>query len=443
MTQHRNEPDAGGPPHRPRVVIVGAGFGGLNAAQALSRAPLQVTIVDRYNHHLFQPLLYQVATAGLSPSDIAYPIRGIFRRQRNVHVLLAEAVAVKTGDRRVILEDGEVPYDYLILATGSRHAYFGHPEWERFAPGLKSVDDALEIRRRLLLAFEKAERETDPARRQALLTFVVVGGGPTGVELAGAIAEIAFQVMTEDFRSIDPCDARIVIVEAGPRILAGFPAELSDKAEASLRALGVEVTKNAPVIDVGPDHVVAGGQSLFAATILWAAGVIASPLAGSLGLPLDRFGRVTVEPDLSLPGLPGHFVIGDLAAFPHQTGEPLPGLAPVAIQQGRHAAANVMRLHRGEATRPFHYKDRGIMATIGRAHAVADLKFMKISGWPAWVAWTFIHILFLIGFRNRLMVLLNWAWSYLTTQRSARLITGGAQERPVRDDVCAGPRAGR
>lgn len=414
---------------RPHVVIVGAGFGGLYAAVALKHAPVRVTIVDRRNHHLFQPLLYQVATTGLSPSDIAYPIRAVLSRQRNVQVLLAEATAIEPHSRRVILEDGGVGYDYLILATGARHAYFGHPEWESLAPGLKSVEDALEIRRRLLLAFEKAEREPDASRRQAWLTFVVVGGGPTGVELAGAIAEIAFHVMVEDFRAINPREARIVLLEAGPRILASFPEDLSEKAETALKKLGVEVRTKTPVTEVRPDTVAIGDREIPARTVLWAAGVTASALAGSLKTPLDDAGRVVVEPDLSIPGHPDCFVIGDLSAFFHQTGKPLPGVAPVAIQQGRHAAGNILRLRRRRATKPFHYVDRGTLATIGRAAAVADLRIIKMSGFLAWIAWTFVHIVFLIGFRNRFVVLFNWAWSYLTSQRSARLITGCWDER--------------
>jgi NADH dehydrogenase len=421
MTNQKRTVDAAARAH---VVIVGAGFGGLYATVALNRADFRITLIDRRNHHLFQPLLYQVATTGLSPNDIAYPIRAVLSRQKNVQVLLAEATAIKPHERRVMLEDGEVAYDYLILATGARHAYFGHPEWEILAPGLKSVEDALEIRRRLLLAFEKAERETDESRRQAWLTFVVVGGGPTGVELAGAIAEIAFHVMVEDFRAINPREARIVLVEAGSKILPSFPEDLSEKAGVALKKLGVEVRTNSPVTAVHPDMVVSGGRQIPAKTVLWAAGVTASALAGSLGVPLDEAGRVLVEPDLSIPGHPDCFVIGDLSAFLHQTGKPLPGVAPVAIQEGRHAAGNILRLCRKCPTKRFRYVDRGTLATIGRAAAVADLRIIKMSGFLAWIAWTFVHIFFLIGFRNRFVVLFNWAWSYLTSQRSARLITG-------------------
>ncbi len=409
---------------RPRVVIVGAGFGGLYAARSLKDEDVRITVIDRRNYHLFQPLLYQVATAGLSPADIAYPIRGVLNRQKNTRVFLAEATAIDVNARKVILQDGEVEYDYLILATGACHSYFGHPEWEVYAPGLKGVDDALEIRRRILLAFEKAERETDEARRRALLTFVIVGGGPTGVELAGAIGEITCKVIVGDFRTINPQEARIILVEAGPRVLPSFPEDLSAKAEVSLRRLCVDVRKNSPVTSIRPGVVVVGDEHILASTVLWAAGVAASPLARSLGVPLDRAGRVLVGPDLTIAGHPEVFVIGDLAACVDQTGHPLPGLAPVAVQQGRHAAQNVQRRCGGLSYEPFRYVDRGTLATIGRAAAVADFGTVKLSGFPAWVAWIFIHIFFLIGFRNRFIVLFEWAWAYATWQRSARLITG-------------------
>lgn len=411
---------------RPRVVIVGAGFGGLYAARALKRADVRITVIDRQNYHLFQPLLYQVATAGLSPADIAYPIRGVFNRQKNTRVFLAEATEVDLNARKVILQDGEIAYDYLILATGACHSYFGHPEWEVHAPGLKGVDDALEIRRRILLAFEKAERETDETRRRALLTFVIVGGGPTGVELAGAIGEIAYKVMVGDFRAINPRDARIILVEAGPRILPAFPEDLSSTAEASLRRLCVEVRKNCPVTSIRSGVVMVGDERIPAATVIWAAGVAASPLAQSLGVPLDHAGRVLVEPDLSVPGHPEVFVIGDLAAIANHAGHQLPGLAPVAIQQGRHAARNILRRCQGLPGAPFHYADRGTLATIGRAAAVARFRSVRLSGFLAWIAWIFIHIFFLIGFRNRFIVLFEWAWAYATWHRSARLITGGS-----------------
>ena len=412
---------------KPRVVIVGAGFGGLYAARTLKDAPVDVTIIDRRNHHLFQPLLYQVATAGLSPGDIAFPIRVVLRDQENARVLLAEAVAVDVNARKVMLRDGEVPYDFLIVATGASHHYFGHAEWERRAPGLNSLEDALEIRRRILLAFEKAERETDPARRRALLTFVIVGGGPTGVELSGAIAEIAFKVMARDFRSINPRDARILLIEAGPRLLPAFNEELSAKAEASLKRVGVEVRTNSPITSIEGGRVRIGDQELEAATVLWAAGVKASSPVNSLGVPLDRSGRVLVEPDLTVPGHPEVFVIGDVAAFTHQTGKALPGVAQVAIQQGRHAARNVARACQGQSRKRFHYVDFGSLATIGRAAAVADFGFVRFSGFMAWVTWLVIHIFWLIGFRNRFVVLFEWAWAYFTFERAARLITGNIE----------------
>jgi NADH dehydrogenase len=408
----------------PRVVIIGAGFGGLYAARALRHAPVEITLVDRRNHHLFQPLLYQVATAGLSPGDIAYPIRAVLSRQKNTRVLLAEAQAVDLEARKVILNDGSLDYDYLIVAAGSADSYFGHGDWERFAPGLKSLEDALEIRRRILYAFERAERETDEARRRALLTFVVVGGGPTGVEMAGAIAEIARQVMVRDFRAIDPREARVILVEAGARVLAAYPEDLSAKAEASLKRLGVEVWLNSPVTNIERGRVVAGDHEVSAATTIWAAGVKASPLAQSLGTKLDKSGRAVVEPDLSLPGHPETFVIGDLACFLHQTGKPLPGVAPAAIQEGRHAARNILHDLRRRPRTPFHYLDKGTLATIGRAAAVANFRVIKISGFFAWLAYLFVHLFFLIGFRNRFVVMFEWAWAYFTFQRSARLITG-------------------
>ncbi len=413
----------------PRVVIVGGGFGGLYAARALQHAPVQVTVLDRHNHHLFQPLLYQVATAGLSPSAIAYPIRAILRKQKNTRVLLAEVVAVDLERRVVRLRDGELSYDYLVLAAGARHSYFGHEDWEPHAPGLKALDDALEIRRRILLAFALAERKNDPARRQMLLTFVIIGGGPTGVELAGAISEIACQVMAGDFRNFDSREARTILVEAAPRLLTGWPEDLSRKAQEALRHLCVQVRTDTLVQSVGPHGVTTNHGEIPAATVLWAAGVSASPLARSLGVPLDKAGRVLVSPDLSVPGHPEAFVIGDLAALPdRRTGQMLPGLAPVAIQEGRHAAANIVRACRGKPPLPFQYVDKGKLATIGRAAAVADFGSLRLSGFWAWLSWLFVHILFLIGFRNRLIVLFEWAWSYFTLQRSARLITGALPE---------------
>ena len=409
---------------KPHVVIVGAGFAGLNAAKALKRAPVSVTIIDRRNHHLFQPLLYQVATAALSAGDIAYPIRAILKHQKNANVVLAEAVAVELANRKVVLSDGDVKYDYLILATGARHAYFGHEEWEDDAPGLKTLEDAIEIRRRILVAFEKAERASDPDVRKDLLTFVIVGAGPTGVELAGAIAEISRQVMVDDFRAIDPRDARIILIEAGPRILPSFPEELSDKAEKFLGERGVEVWKGSPVTHVAADSVVVNQQRVAAATTLWAAGVQASPLAGSLSSALDRAGRVSVKQDLTLPDHPKVFVVGDLAMFAHDGGKPLPGVAPVAVQQGRHAAQNVMRGCRGEDYEPFGYHDQGSLATIGRASAIADFGKIRFSGFLAWLLWLLVHVMQLIGFRNRFAVIYDWAWAYFRWYRSSRVIFG-------------------
>jgi NADH dehydrogenase len=410
-------------------VIVGSGFGGLSAARDLRDAPADVTVVDRRNHHLFQPLLYQVATAALSPGDIAYPIRSILRRQANARVLLAEAQSIDLASRQVALTDGRLDYDFLILATGSRDSYFGHDDWAAWAPGLKSLEDALEIRRRILIAFERAERETDAGRRRALLTFVLVGGGPTGAELAGAIAEISRHVLVSDFRAIDPRDARVLLIEAGPRILPAFPEELSAKAHAELQRLGVEVRTGTPVTQVGPGFVETGGERLLAETVLWNAGVTGSPLAGSIGVPLDRAGRVPVESGLSIPGHPEAFVIGDLAAFLHQTGKPLPGVAQVAIQQGRHAARNIRRALAGQVPLAFHYRDLGNLAVLGRDAAVADLGPIRMSGFPAWLFWCFVHIMNLVGFRNRFIVFIEWAWAYFSYQRGARLIAGAVDQR--------------
>jgi NADH dehydrogenase len=411
-------------PGKPHVVIVGGGFAGLYAARTLKNAPLQITVVDRRNHHVFQPLLYQVATAALSPGDIAYPIRAVLARQRNTRVWMAEVAAADLEGRRVVLSDGELPYDYLILATGVRHAYFGHDGWEKLAPGLKTLEDAFEIRRRIMSAFERAEREPDAEWRRELMTFVIVGGGPTGVELAGAISEIACQVMGRDFRSIDPCEARVVLAEAGPRILPAFPEELSPKAERSLARLGVEVWTGSPVTSIERDRIVAGMREIRAANVFWAAGVTASPLARTLGVELDRAGRVLVQPDLTVPGYPEVFVVGDLAAFLDRKGKQLPGLAPVAIQQGRHAARNLLRALKRRPHEPFLYADRGMLATIGRAAAVVDLGRVRFSGYIAWITWLFVHIFWLIGFRNRFIVLFEWAWAYVTYQRAVRLITG-------------------
>jgi NADH dehydrogenase len=396
----------------------------LAAARALRRAPVRVTLLDRRNHHLFQPLLYQVATGGLSPGEIAYPIRAVVRNQKNTQVLLAEATGIDLKRRQVRLADGVLGYDALILAAGARHSYFGHPEWEPLAPGLKDVEDALEIRRRILLAFERAEREPDPERRRAELTFAIVGGGPPGVELAGAIADIARRVLVEDFREIDPRDTRVLLLEAGLRLLPAFPILLSAKAEDALRELGVEVRTSTLVTGVSEDHVEVDGEPIPARTILWAAGVRASSLAATLGLPLDRAGRVEVEPDLTLPGHPEVAIIGDLARLRDRDGRWLPGLAPVAMQQGRAAAANIASAVKGAPRRPFRYVDKGNLAAIGRARAVADIHGLQLSGLPAWLVWLFVHILFLIGFRNRVLVSMEWTWDYLSFQQAARLITG-------------------
>jgi len=409
------------PPH---VVIVGGGFGGLYAARALAGRPVRVTLLDRRNHHLFQPLLYQVATAVLNPSDIAAPLRSVLRRATNVTVFLASVERVDLAGRRVVLERGEIGYDGLVLAAGASHSYFGHDDWEVFAPGLKTLEDALEIRRRVLLAYEAAERERDGAEQRALLTFVVIGGGPTGVELAGALGEISRQTIARDFRLIDPTKARIILLEGGPRILPAFPEPLSRSAADALRRIGVEVDTHAVVTRVTADAVWLGGEQIRTRTVLWAAGVAAAPLARTLGAPLDHAGRVLVERDLSVPGHPEAFAIGDLCAFLHQTGAPLPGVAPVAIQQGRAVADNVLRRLRGQPTRSFRYRDKGSMATIGRAAAVAVVGRFRLSGLLAWLAWLLVHIMFLIGFRNRLLVLFEWAWAYVTWHRGARLITG-------------------
>lgn len=409
---------------RPRVVIVGAGFAGINAARALRDVRVDITIIDRQNHHLFQPLLYQVATASLSPADIAQPVRAIFRKQENVKlVLMAEVTSIDTNARLVQAGKTAVGYDYLLLATGSRDAYFGHDDWAANAPGLKSLDDAVEIRRRILVAFEFAEQEMDEDARQKLLTFVVVGGGPTGVELAGALGEISRQTLAREFDRIDPTWAHIYLFEAGPRILPTFPEALSHKATRYLSRLGVQVRTGSPVQSASADGVVVDGKMIPAATVLWAAGVQATTLGRELGTPTDRAGRVQVNEDLTVPGLPSIFVAGDLASLAGANGKPLPGVAQVAIQQGRHAAANIVRAINGEILEPFHYRDKGNLATIGRNRAVADIRGRQLSGFVAWTAWLWIHIYFLIGFRNRLTVMLQWAWSYLTFNRGARLIT--------------------
>lgn len=409
------------PPH---VVIIGGGFGGLVAAKRLSGAPVRVTLLDRRNHHLFQPLLYQVATATLSPGDIASPIRWILRRSANVRVLLGEARTIDPVARRVLLVDGAaIDYDALIVATGASHAYFGHPEWAPHAPGLKTLEDALEVRRRVLQAFERAEREADPGRQQELLTFALVGGGPTGVELAGTLAEIARRTLRDEFRAIDPARTRIVLIEAGPTILPAFPASLREAARVALHRLGVEVLESTRVTGIDARGVLLGGTQLAAGTVVWAAGVAASPLVATLGAPVDTAGRVIVERDLSIPRYAEVFVIGDAAAFLHYDGRPLPGVAQVAMQQGAHAARMILRRTRGEEPEPFVFHDRGNMAIVGRRVAIADLGWARLSGTLAWLFWLFLHIYMLIGFRNRLTVMLQWAVAYLTFQRSARLIT--------------------
>jgi len=409
----------------PHIIIIGGGFAGLDAARALARAPVRVTLVDRQNHHVFQPLLYQVATAGLSPGDIASPIRWILRKQANLRVLLATVERVDPAARRLHLDGGDtLDYHALIVATGVTHSYFGHDDWPAHAPGLKTLDDALEIRRRVLLAFERAEREPDRARQRALLTFAIVGGGPTGVELAGALAEIARQALRSEFDAVDPATARILLIEAGPSILPTFPESLRASARRSLARLGVQVMEGRPVTAIGNEGVRVGEERIEAGTVLWAAGVQASPLGRCFGTEVDRAGRVAVNPDLSAPGHPEVFVAGDLALFTHQTGKPLPGVAQAAKQLGRHAARNAARRLRGEPTRPFRYLDPGNLATIGRNSAIADFGFLRLSGYLGWLFWLFLHIFFLIGFRNRLSVMLQWAVSYLTYQRSVRLITG-------------------
>jgi NADH dehydrogenase FAD-containing subunit len=409
----------------PRVVIVGAGFGGLAAARALAKAPVEVVVIDRHNYHLFQPLLYQVATAGLSPADIAWPIRGILRRQRNASVLLGRVSGVDPLARTVTLDGQELAYDFLILATGARHSYFGRDEWEEIAPGLKKIDDATAIRRRVLLAFEQAEGTADAEERRRLLNFVVVGGGPTGVELAGAIAELAKVALVEDFRTIDPREARVVLIEAGPRLLATFPEALSHNAEASLQRLGVEVRTGKAVIECDADGVVIGHERLCSRTVLWAAGVMASPAAKWLGAERDRAGRIVVESDYSVPGHPEVFAIGDTAAMRDATGRPVPGVAPAAKQGGHYVARTIAaRLSGRPAPPPFRYRDWGNMATIGRKSAVCDFGRVRLTGFPAWIVWGAAHVYFLIGLRNRSVVALNWLWSYVTFQRGARLITG-------------------
>lgn len=412
---------------KPHVVIVGAGFGGLEAAKKLGCENVRVTVIDRTNYHLFQPLLYQVATAALSPADIAAPVRGILSKRENIEVYLAEVESIDVHAKKVIMADGELNYDYLILATGARHSYFGHPEWERLAPGLKSLEDGVEIRRRILMAFEYAEKTPDEAARQAAMTFVIIGGGPTGVEMAGAISEISRYTLAKDFRHIDPSKARIVLIEGSPRVLAGFPEDLSASAMKQLCDLGVEVRTGVHATDLTEAGVQVGEEFIPCRVKIWAAGNNASFVGRTLGVPVDRVGRVLVNNDLTIPDHPEVQVIGDLANFPHQKGESLPGVSPVAMQQGRHAAGNILSMVDGRKAQRFWYWDKGNMATIGRNKAVADLRWVHFSGFPAWLAWLFVHVLFLVGFRNRLAVLFQWAWAYVTFNKGARLITRNFQ----------------
>ncbi|MGA7273606.1 MAG: NAD(P)/FAD-dependent oxidoreductase [Candidatus Udaeobacter sp.] len=417
---------------KPRVIIVGSGFGGLEAAKKLACKNVRVTVIDRTNYHLFQPLLYQVATAALSPADIAAPVRAVLSKCRNVEVILAEVQSVDVEAKKVKTVDRDIDYDYLILATGARHSYFGHDEWEKLAPGLKSLEDAIELRRRILMAFEYAEKITDEAARRAALNFVIIGGGPTGVEMAGAIAEISRHTLAENFRHIDPSQARVILIEGEPRLLATYPEDLSVSARKQLEALGVEVRTGTRATKLSEAGVQVNGEFIPCHVKIWAAGNNASFVGKTLGAPVDRVGRVIVNDDLTIPGHTEVQVIGDLANFPHQTGQPLPGISPVAMQQGRHAARNVLAMTQGHNPQRFRYWDKGTMATIGRNKAVADLRFMHLSGLPAWLAWLFVHIVFLVGFRNRLVVLFQWAWAYLTFDKGARLITRNFQseQRP-------------
>jgi len=406
------------------VVIVGGGFGGLYAAKRLAGKDVRVTVVDRRNHHVFQPLLYQVATAGLSPGDIASPIRWILRRKKNVEVLLETVERIDPARRTIVFRGGaETTYDYLIVAAGATHAYFGHDDWRAFAPGLKTLEDALDIRSRVLGAFEAAERDAVIAGRPAALTFVIVGGGPTGVELAGALAEISKQTLAQDFRHFDPRATRILLLEAGPSILSAFPEPLRAAARRDLERLGVDVRTSTPVTRIGPNVVEAGGTAIDASSVLWAAGVAASPLGATLGVPLDRAGRVLVNPDLTIPGYANVFVIGDLASLNGPDGKPYPGVAQVAMQMGAHAANNIVRATEGQPLRPFRYTNFGNMATIGRKSAIGDLPLAQLKGLPGWLFWLFVHIMNLVGFRNRVLVMVQWAWAYITYQRAVRLIT--------------------
>jgi NADH dehydrogenase len=419
-------------PTLPHVVIVGGGFGGLEAAKVLACESVRVTLIDRTNYHLFQPLLYQVATAALSPADIAAPLRAVLSECRNMEVMLAEVQSVDVNARYVKAADVDVKYDYLILATGSRHSYFGHGEYEKLAPGLKSLEDAVEIRRRLLMAFEFAERTPDEAAKKTAMTFVIVGGGPTGVEMAGAIAEIARYTLAKDFRHINPSAARVIVIEGEPRVLASFPEDLQISAMKQLADLGVEIRTGVHATDLSDDGLKVGDEFIPCRVKVWAAGNTASFVGKSLGVPVDRAGRVIVNEDLTIPGRPEIQVVGDLANFSHQTGKPLPGVSPVAMQQGRHAARNILATIDGRKPQRFRYWDKGSMATIGRNKAVADLHWLHLSGLPAWLVWLFVHVIFLVGFRNRVAVLFQWAWAYFTFNKGARLITRNfqAEQRP-------------
>jgi len=425
----------------PRVVIVGAGFGGLRAAHALRNAPVQITVIDRNNHHLFQPLLYQVATAGLSPADISAPIRAILREQKNTTVLMAEVTGIDTARRLVLAEEQAtperrtIPYDYLIIATGASHSYFGHDQWAPFAPGLKSIVDATNLRRKILLAFEAAEMESDPERQKELLTFVLVGAGPTGVEMAGSIAELAHKALAKDFRNIDPRAARIILVEASPRILAAFPENMAKKAHKALNHLGVEVRTHASVQEITEDGVIIAGEFLPTRTVIWTAGVTASPAGRWLHANVDRSGHVEVNADLSVPGYPEIFVIGDTARV-MQDGKPLPGVAPVAMQEGIYVASVIARRVAGEEEPgPFQYRNKGNLATVGRSFGLADVGRVQLDGFIGWLLWLVVHIVYLIGFRNRAVVLFQWAWAYLTFQRGARLITFNIPSEVMRKEL--------
>lgn len=407
----------------PHIVIIGAGFSGIEAAKTFKNKPVSVTLIDKNNHHLFQPLLYQVAIAGLTPADIATPIRFILRHQKNVTVLMGEVLRINAKRKCVLLMDQEISYDYLIIATGVTHTYFGNNSWATIAPGLKTLSEGIEIRRRVLSAFETSEKCTNEHQRQDLLTFAIIGGGATGVELAGAIAELSKVSMISDFRRINPRNSRIVLIEAGPRLLPGMPEQLSEKTFDLLRNLGVEIFLNSPVSEITENHIISGGKKLDCRTVIWSAGVMGSPLGGTIGAPIDQDKKVIVKGDLSVPGYPEIFIAGDLASVNDKYGKHVPGMAPAAIQEGRHAAANILRLINKRPTIDFKYSDKGALATIGRSAAVADLGRVRLSGTIAWIIWLFTHIFFLIGFRNRFIVIIQWAWSYITFHSYSRLIT--------------------